>query len=89
MLTAVALAYDGAVRERLVETVIRMRPLSPAEIDAYIACGEWRGKAGGYGIQGRAAAFVLWMQGSYTGVVGLPLAETATLLSHIGIRGNS
>lgn len=89
VLTAVALAHDGQLRERLVETTIRLRPLSAAEIEDYIASGEWQGKAGGYGIQGRAGAFVRWMQGSYTAVVGLPLAETATLLTHAGIRGNN
>lgn len=86
VLTAVALLTVGHLRERLVETTIRFRPLTTAVIDAYVASGEWQGKAGGYGIQGRAAAFVAWMRGSYTGVVGLPLAETATLLASIGIR---
>lgn len=89
VLTAVALAHGGRLRERLVETTIRFRPLSAAEIEAYLASGEWQGKAGGYAIQGRAAAFALWMQGSYTGVVGLPLAETAVLLAAIGIRGDA
>ncbi|WP_134680763.1 Maf family protein [Paracoccus ravus] len=89
VLTAVALAHEGRIRERLVETTIRLRPLSPGEIDAYLASGEWQGKAGAYGIQGRAGAFVAWLQGSYSAVVGLPLAETATLLAHAGIRGNS
>lgn len=89
VLTAVALAHGGRLHERLVETTIRMRPLTALEIEGYIASGEWQGKAGGYGIQGRAGAFVLWMQGSYTAVVGLPLAETAALLAHAGIRGES
>lgn len=86
VLTAVALAHAGRLHERLVETTIRLRPLSPAEIEDYVRSGEWQGKAGGYGIQGRAGGFVAWIQGSYTGVVGLPLAETATLLAHVGIR---
>lgn len=85
VLTAVALHHRGRLHERLVSTTIRLRPLSPAEIEAYIASGEWQGKAGGYGIQGRAGAFVLWLQGSYSAVVGLPLAETAMLLAHAGI----
>lgn len=86
VLTMVALAHQGRLRERLVETAIRFRPLSPAQIDRYLASAEWQGKAGGYAIQGRASAFVTWMQGSYSAVVGLPLAETATMLAAIGIR---
>ena len=89
VLTAVALSHDGRLRERLIETVIRFRPLNDDEIKAYIASDEWQGKAGGYAIQGRAGAFVAWMRGSYSGVVGLPLAETATLLAGIGIRGQA
>lgn len=85
VLTSVALLYDGRLRERLVETTIRFRPLTPRQIEAYLASDEWRGKAGGYAIQGRAAAFAVWMQGSYSGVVGLPLAETAALLAAAGI----
>lgn len=85
VLTALAMAHGGRIHERLVETTLRLRPLSAAEIDRYIGSGEWQGKAGGYGIQGRAGSFVLWMQGSYSAVVGLPLAETATLLAHAGI----
>ncbi|WP_449043074.1 Maf family protein [Paracoccus sp. (in: a-proteobacteria)] len=86
VLTAVTVQSGARARHRLVETTLRFRPLSAAEIDAYVASGEWRGKAGGYGIQGRAAAFAPWMQGSFTAVVGLPLAETAVLLESFGIR---
>lgn len=89
VLTAVALGHAGRLRERLVETVIRFRPLSATDIDDYLACGEWQGKAGGYAVQGRAGSFVAWMRGSYSGVVGLPLAETATLLAGIGLKGAS
>lgn len=85
VMTAVAVAFDGHLRARLVETVVRFRPLTAAEIATYVAGGDWRGKAGGYGIQGPAAAFVPWMQGSFTAVVGLPLAETAVLLAAAGI----
>ena len=85
VMTAVTVMADGRARHRLVETTLRLRPLSEAEIRAYVAGGDWRGKAGGYGIQGPAAAFVPWMQGSFTAVVGLPLAETAVLLSACGI----
>jgi septum formation protein len=71
---------DGRVRSRLVETVVRFKRLEAAEIDCYLASGEWRGKAGGYAIQGRAAAFVDFIAGSYSNVVGLPLFETVRLL---------
>jgi septum formation protein len=71
---------DGTVRTRLVETVVRFKRLEAAEIDDYLHSGEWRGKAGGYAIQGRAARFVASLSGSYSNVVGLPLFETASLL---------
>jgi nucleoside triphosphate pyrophosphatase len=76
-----ALAVPGGkVRTRLVETVVRFKRLEPREIEAYVASGEWQGKAGGYAIQGRAAEFVAFISGSYSNVVGLPLFETAALL---------
>lgn len=71
---------DGKVRTRLVETIVRFKRLEIADIDAYLASGEWQGKAGGYAIQGRAAAFVAFLSGSYSNVVGLPLFETVSLL---------
>jgi septum formation protein len=71
---------DGRVRTRVVETTVRFKRLEAAEIDAYLASGEWQGKAGGYAIQGRAAAFVAFLSGSYSNVVGLPLFETVALL---------
>ena len=74
----------GKMRERLVETRVRFKRLSDAETAAYLASGEWRGKAGGYAIQGLAAAFVLAVVGSYSNVVGLPLYETASLLDGEG-----
>ena len=74
----------GAVRRRLVETRLRFKRLSPNEVEAYLASGEWRGKAGGYAIQGLAGAFVERLVGSYSNVVGLPLAETAALLAGEG-----
>jgi septum formation protein len=70
----------GAVRRRLVETRLRFKHLSPNEVEAYLASAEWRGKAGGYAIQGLAGAFVERLVGSYSNVVGLPLAETVALL---------
>lgn len=83
--TAVALASpDGRIRNRLVETRVKMKRLSDPEIDAYLSSGEWRGKAGGYAVQGYAAAFVMSLVGSYGGVVGLPLYETAMLLEGAG-----
>ncbi len=75
---------DGKQRERLSATIVAFKRLERAEIDAYVASGEGLGKAGGYAIQGRAAAFVRHISGSYSGVVGLPLAETMTLLKSAG-----
>ena len=74
----------GARRHRLVETRVRFKRLSLAEMDGYLAGGEWSGKAGGYAIQGFAASFVVRLVGSYSGVVGLPLHETVSLLSGEG-----
>lgn len=71
-------------RQRLVETRVRFRRLTAEDIDAYIGSGEWRGKAGGYAVQGIAGSFVVKLVGSYTNVVGLPLHETASLLSGEG-----
>src|SRR6185437_5346750 len=75
---------SGAVRCRLVETRLRFKRLSRNEVEAYLASGEWRGKTGGYAIQGFAGAFVERLVGSYSNVVGLPLAETAALLAGEG-----
>jgi septum formation protein len=75
---------SGAVRRRLVETRLRFKRLSRNELEAYLASGEWRGKAGGYAIQGLAGAFVERLVGSYSNVVGLPLNETAALLGGQG-----
>ncbi|MBK5926504.1 Maf family nucleotide pyrophosphatase [Rhodobaculum claviforme] len=84
VITAVALRTQGRILTRAVVSAVRMRRLSDDELNAYLASGDWRGKAGGYGIQGLAGAFVPWLSGSFTGVVGLPLAETAQLLSGAG-----
>lgn len=75
---------NGAVRHRLVETRVRFKKLSSDEIDSYLASGEWRGKAGGYAIQGIAGAFAIKIVGSFTNVVGLPLYETMSLLKGEG-----
>ncbi len=77
-------APKGVVRQRLVETRVRFKRLSRQEIKAYLDSGEWRGKAGGYAIQGLAGAFVVKLVGSYPNVVGLPLYETANLLAGLG-----
>jgi septum formation protein len=83
--TGVALVTPkGAVRQRVVESRLRFKRLSDSEIAAYISSREWHGKAGGYAIQGLAGAFVVNLIGSYTGVVGLPLYETASLLAGEG-----
>jgi septum formation protein len=82
--TAIALRHGDHVWERLVETQVRFKRLSDADISAYIRSGEWRGKAGGYAIQGIGAAFIPAINGSYTNVVGLPLPEVAGLLTGAG-----
>ncbi len=71
-------------RQRLIETRVRFKRLSEQDIEAYLASGEWRGKAGGYAAQGLAGSFIVKIVGSYTNIVGLPLYETATLLSGEG-----
>lgn len=85
--TGLALIRMSDARQwtRLVETQVKVKRLSHPEIDAYIASGEWRGKAGGYAIQGLAARFVPWIGGSYSNVVGLPLTETAGMLEAAGL----
>ena len=85
VLSAIALrAPDRTMRERLSETMVLFKRLSAEEIDAYIASGEWDGKAGGYAIQGLAEGLITRIQGSHSGVVGLPLYETRALLKAAG-----
>lgn len=85
VLSAIALrAPDGTIREKLSETVVRFKRLSNDELAAYLASGEWHGKAGGYAIQGAAEGLIAWIQGSHSGVVGLPLYETRALLRAAG-----
>lgn len=87
VLSAIALrAPDGTIRQRMNETVVIFKRLSGAEIDAYLASGEWEGKAGGYAIQGIAEGLISRIQGSHSGVVGLPLYETRTLLKAAGFE---
>ena len=85
VLSAVALlAPDGTLREKLSESQVRFKHLSGEEIGAYLAGGEWHGKAGGYAIQGSAEGLIAWLGGSHSGVVGLPLYETRALLKGAG-----
>ncbi|MGC1503028.1 MAG: Maf family protein [Sulfitobacter sp.] len=84
VITAVAVRRGAKIWERDVQSVVRMKSLSDAEIKSYLATGDWQGKAGGYGIQGPAGAFIPWISGSFTAIVGLPLAETANLLIAAG-----
>ena len=81
-----AIAPSGAARTRVVQTAVAFKRLSRQEIEAYLAGGEWRGKAGGYAVQGRAAAFVRHIGGSWSNVVGLPLFETVGLLEGLGYK---
>jgi septum formation protein len=83
--TAICLVTPkGAFRQRLVETRVRFKRLSPQDIESYLASGEWRGKAGGYAAQGLAGSFIVKLVGSYSNVVGLPLYETVALLQGEG-----
>ena len=76
---------QGTARHRISRSTVRVAHLTQADIDGYIASGEWNGKAGGYAIQGRFEAHVLWMEGSFSGIMGLPLAEARTMLATAGI----
>ncbi len=84
VITAVAVKRGPKIWERDVQSVVKMKSLSDAEIKSYLATGDWQGKAGGYGIQGPAGALIPWISGSFTAIVGLPLAETANLLIAAG-----
>ena len=84
VITSVALRKGARIWQRDVVTAVRMKRLSEAEITGYLGTNDWQGKAGGYAIQGPASAFVPWIQGSYSAVMGLPLAETSHLLNTAG-----
>lgn len=86
VLTAVAVVSAAGESSAVSRSQVRFRPLAPEEIDAYWRSGEPAGKAGGYAIQGRAAVFIRELRGSYSGVMGLPLFETAQLLAAHGLR---
>ncbi len=85
VISAVAVRAGDRLMERVNVTTVRMKQLSEAEIAGYLDTNDWQSKAGGYAIQGPAAAFIPWIEGSYSGVMGLPLAETATLLRAAGV----
>ena len=80
------LTPEGRVGKRVISTIVAFKTLTPGEVDAYIAGGEWHGKAGGYAIQGRAAVFVRHLSGSYANVVGLPVHEVHAMLEGLGYR---
>lgn len=84
VITSVAVRRKDRNWTRDVVSQVKLKRLSDIEINAYLATGDWKGKAGGYAIQGPAGAFVPWISGSFTGIVGLPLAETAGLLQAAG-----
>jgi septum formation protein len=84
VITAIAVRRGDRVLVRESLSTVKMKRLSDAELNAYLASNEWQGKAGGYGIQGLAGAFIPWISGSFTGIMGLPVAETAALLTAIG-----
>lgn len=84
VVTAVAVRRGDKVWVRDSISEVRMKRLSDMEMNAYLAGGDWQGKAGGYGIQGAAGAFIPWISGSFTGIMGLPIAETAAMLVTAG-----
>jgi septum formation protein len=84
VITAVAVKRGDKILERDVMSTVRMKVVSDEELGAYLDTGDWEGKAGGYGIQAPAGLLIPWISGSFTGIVGLPLAETANLLGASG-----
>tara|TARA_B110000027_G_scaffold124986_1_gene142022 strand:- start:188 stop:763 length:576 start_codon:yes stop_codon:yes gene_type:complete len=84
VITSVGVKRGDKIWQRDVVSTVKMKLVSKPELDAYLATGDWKGKAGGYGIQGPAGALVPWISGSFTGIVGLPLSETAGLLKGAG-----
>ncbi len=86
VVTAVGVKRGAKTWARTSVTSVRFKRLSDMEINGYLATGDWEGKAGAYAIQGPAGAFIPWIEGSFTGVVGLPLHETATLLQAAGLE---
>ena len=87
VITAMAVRCNDQIWEREVVTQVKMKSLDDRDVRGYLATNDWHGKAGGYGIQGPAGALIPWISGSFTGVVGLPLAETAAMLKAAGYWG--
>ncbi len=81
------IAPNGVTRTRRVTTVVKFATIAEPELEAYITSGEWRGKAGAFGIQGRGGGFIEWINGSFSNVIGLPLVETRNLLKGMGYKG--
>ncbi len=84
VITGMAVRRGDRIWQKDVVSAVKMKRLSDQEVNAYLASNDWQGKAGGYGIQGAASAFIPWISGSFTGIVGLPLAETSGLLQAAG-----
>ncbi|MFT7059766.1 MAG: septum formation protein [Pseudorhodobacter sp.] len=84
VITALAVRRGDKIWTREVVSAVKMKRLSDIELNSYLASNDWQGKAGGYGIQGAAGAFIPWISGSFTGIMGLPVAETATMLATAG-----
>lgn len=84
VITGIAVRRGDRMLSRESVSVVQMKRLSDDELNAYLSSGEWQGKAGGYGIQGLAGALIPWISGSFTGIMGLPVAETAALLTAVG-----
>ncbi|MEL6508683.1 MAG: nucleoside triphosphate pyrophosphatase [Pseudomonadota bacterium] len=84
VITAIAVKSGDQIWERDVVSAVKMKRLSDVELNSYLHSEDWQGKAGGYAIQGPAGAFIPWISGSYSAIMGLPLAETAQLLSAAG-----
>jgi len=84
VITAMAVKRGDQIWTTDVVTAVKMKKLSDEDLNAYLATNDWQGKAGGYAIQGPAGAFIPWIQGSYTGVMGLPVAEAAQMLKTAG-----
>lgn len=84
VITAIAVKLGDKIWQKDVVTQVKMKPLSDEEVNWYLSTGDWQGKAGGYGIQGPAGALIPWISGSFSAVVGLPIAETAALLRAAG-----
>lgn len=85
VVTALAVRRGDKVWDRVVESRVQMKQLGDVELNGYLASGDWRGKAGGYSIQGPSGAFIPWISGSHSAIMGLPLAETASLLQAAGL----